>query len=425
MRTIKFDSIMKFSKFASRFNSDAGIVQLMDDLGSAMSGKSDVLMLGGGNPSHIPGVQQYLRDSFYRLIDQPASFAHTVGNYELPQGNQEFIDAIVDMMNEQYQWEITSDNVALTVGSQSAFFFLFNMLAGEDEEGVFKQILLPLTPEYIGYSDVGLSDNMFYSYRPLIEKLDEPFFKYHVDFENLQVRDNTAAICVSRPTNPTGNVLGDDEVSELLSLAEAHDIPLIVDNAYGEPFPNIIFTETSPVWNENIIYCMSLSKVGLPGTRTGIVIADRAVVELIRNMNAIVNLAPPNFGAMIAKDLISSGEILRLSQLLIKPYYQTKVEHAVKIIRKEFEGIEYYIHKPEGAIFLWLWFPALPITSNELYERLKERNVLVISGSYFFPGLKEDWEHAHQCLRITYSMDEKVVEEGVKIIAQELKDLMV
>lgn len=416
---------MKFSKFASRFNSDAGIVQLMDDLGNAMSGKSDVLMLGGGNPSHIPAVQQYLRDSLHRLIDNPASFSHAVGNYELPQGNQEFIDAVVNMMNEQYQWGITSDNVVLTVGSQSAFFFLFNMLAGEDEDGVFKQILLPLTPEYIGYSDVALSDNMFYSCRPLIEKLDEPFFKYHVDFENLQVRDNTAAICVSRPTNPTGNVLDDDEVSKLLSLAETHDIPLIVDNAYGEPFPNIIFTKTNPVWNENIIYCMSLSKVGLPGTRTGIVIADKPVVELIRNMNAIVNLAPANLGAMMAKDLISSGEILRLSELLIKPFYQTKVDHAVKILCKEFEGIEFYIHKPEGAIFLWLWFPALPITSNELYERLKEKNVLVISGSYFFPGLEEDWKHAHQCLRITYSMDEKTVEEGIKIIAQELKKLMV
>ncbi len=416
---------MKFSKFASRFNSDAGIVQLMDDLGNAMSGKSDVLMLGGGNPSHIPAVQQYLRDSLHRLIDNPASFSHAVGNYELPQGNQEFIDAVVNMMNEQYQWGITSDNVVLTVGSQSAFFFLFNMLAGEDEDGVFKQILLPLTPEYIGYSDVALSDNMFYSCRPLIEKLDEPFFKYHVDFENLQVRDNTAAICVSRPTNPTGNVLDDDEVSKLLSLAETHDIPLIVDNAYGEPFPNIIFTKTNPVWNENIIYCMSLSKVGLPGTRTGIVIADKPVVELIRNMNAIVNLAPANLGAMMAKDLISSGEILRLSELLIKPFYQTKVDHAVKILCKEFEGIEFYIHKPEGAIFLWLWFPTLPITSNELYERLKEKNVLVISGSYFFPGLEEDWKHAHQCLRITYSMDEKTVEEGIKIIAQELKKLMV
>ncbi|MBL1142310.1 MAG: valine--pyruvate transaminase [Proteobacteria bacterium] len=415
---------MKFSKFASRFTDDSGIVQLMDDLGSAMSGNSDVLMLGGGNPSHIPGVQQYFRDSLHRLIDNPSLFCHAVGNYELPQGNQDFINAIVNMMNEQYQWGISSENVALTIGSQSAFFFLFNMLAGEDSRGNHNQILLPLTPEYIGYSDVGLSDNMFYSYRPLIEKLDDRFFKYHVDFDNLKVRDNTAAICVSRPTNPTGNVLSDEEVFKLMSLAETNNIPLIVDNAYGEPFPNIIFTETKPVWNKNIIYCMSLSKVGMPGTRTGIVIADKAVVELIRNMNAVINLSTANFGAMIAKDLISSGEILRLSQLLIKPYYQKKVEHAVELIRKEFAGIDYYIHKPEGAMFLWLWFPGLPITSNELYERLKENGVLVISGSHFFPGLEDDWSHKHQCIRITYSMEESVVEKGIKKIAQELKALV-
>ena len=415
---------MNFSKFASRFDSQSGIVQLMDDLGNAMSGNSDALMLGGGNPSHIPGVQQYFRDSLHRLIENPTLFAHAVGNYELPQGNQEFINAIVELMNKQYQWGIKVENVALTIGSQSAFFFLFNMLGGEDETGIHKQILLPMTPEYIGYSDVGLSDDLFYSYRPLIEKQDNHFFKYHVNFDDMNIRENTAAMCVSRPTNPTGNVLSDIEISRLLSLAETHDVPFIIDNAYGEPFPNIIFTETNPIWNKNIIYCMSLSKVGLPGTRTGIVIADEPVINLIRNMNAVINLATGNFGAMITKDLVSSGEILRLSQLQIKPYYQAKVAHAVEIMHREFDGLDYYIHKPEGAIFLWLWLPGLPISSDKLYERLKEKGVIVISGSHFFPGLEEDWEHKHQCIRITYSMEESVVEQGIKIIAKELKSIL-
>ena len=415
---------MNFSKFASRFDSQSGIVQLMDDLGNAMSGNSDALMLGGGNPSHIPGVQQYFKDSLHRLIENPALFAHAIGNYELPQGNQDFINAIVELMNKQYQWGIKVENVALTIGSQSAFFFLFNMLGGEDEAGIHKQILLPMTPEYIGYSNVGLSDDLFYSYRPLIEKQDNHFFKYHVNFDDMNIRENTAAMCVSRPTNPTGNVLSDIEISRLLSLAENHDIPFIIDNAYGEPFPNIIFTETNPIWNKNIIYCMSLSKVGLPGTRTGIVIADEPIINLIRNMNAVINLATGNFGAMITKDLISSGEILRLSQFQIKPYYQAKVIHAVEIIHRELDGLDYYIHKPEGAIFLWLWLPGLPISSDELYERLKLKGVIIISGSHFFPGLEEDWKHKHQCIRITYSMNEKIVEKGIKLIAKELKSIL-
>ena len=412
---------MKFSKFASRFDSDSGIVQLMDDLGNAMTGNNDLLMLGGGNPSHIPIVQECFRESLLRLIKNPALFSHVIGNYELPQGNQDFINAIVAMINEQYGWGIKSENVALTIGSQSAFFFLFNMLGGEHEDGTHQKILLPITPEYIGYSDVGLTTNLFYSYQPVIEKLDNHFFKYHIDFDKLTVRENTAAMCVSRPTNPTGNVLTDEEMLKLLAIAEQHDIPLIIDNAYGEPFPSIIFTETKPFWNNNTIFCMSLSKIGMPGTRTGIVIADDLIINSIRNMNAVINLATANFGPMIANDLLRSGEMQRLSQSEIKPFYQKKLKHALRVIRREFDGIDYYIHRPEGAIFLWLWLPDLSISTDKLYERLKSRGVLVISGSHFFPGLEENWEHKHQCLRITYSMDEDTVEKGIKLIADEIR----
>ena len=414
---------MKFSKFASRFDSESGIVQLMDDLGNAMAGNNDLLMLGGGNPSHIPSVQECFRESLLRLIENPSLFSHAIGNYELPQGNQNFINAIVGMMNEQYSWKINSNNVALTIGSQSAFFFLFNMLGGEYDDGVYRKILLPMTPEYIGYSDVGLTTNLFYSYQPAIKKIDEHFFKYHIDFDNLVVKENTAAICVSRPTNPTGNVLTNAEMIKLQLISEDNNIPLIIDNAYGEPFPSIIFTETKPFWNKNTVFCMSLSKVGMPGTRTGIIIANEQIIQTIQNMNAVVNLATANFGAMIANDLVRTGKILDLSRSVIKPFYQKKLEHALNTVRKEFNNIDYYIHTPEGAIFLWLWLPALPISSDELYERLKLKGVLVISGSHFFPGLEDDWKHRYQCIRVTYSMDKRTVEKGIKIIADEIRNV--
>jgi len=414
---------MKFSKFASRFDSESGIVQLMDDLGNAMTGNNNLLMLGGGNPSHIPCVQESFRESLLRLIEDPLLFSHTIGNYELPQGNQDFINAIVEMMNEQYDWKINSNNVALTIGSQSAFFFLFNMLGGEHDDGTYHKILLPITPEYIGYSDVGLTGNLFYSYKPIIEKIDEHFFKYHINFDKLVIKDNTAAICVSRPTNPTGNVLTDNEMKKLQSISENNNIPLIIDNAYGEPFPSIIFTKTKPFWNKNTIFCMSLSKIGMPGTRTGIVIANEEIIQSIRNMNAVVNLATANFGAMIANDLVRTGKILHLSKSAIKPFYQKKLKHALSTIRKEFENIDYYIHTPEGAIFLWLWLPSLPISSDQFYERLKLKGVLVISGSHFFPGLEDDWEHKRQCIRVTYSMEEKIVEQGIRVMADEIRKI--
>jgi len=51
----------------------------------------------------------------------------------------------------------------------------------------------------------------------------------------------------------------------------------VIDNAYGLPCPGIIFSEATPLWNSNIILCMSLSKLGLPGSRCDIVIAAEKV----------------------------------------------------------------------------------------------------------------------------------------------------
>ena len=319
---------MKISRFASRFDMDSGIVQLMDDLGDAMSINKDMLMLGGGNPSHIPEVQQFFHDKMQRVLDRPAEFAHMIGDYDSPQGDKPFIEAIAELLNKENGWDISSKNVALTAGSQAGFFLLFNMFGGECTDGVQRQILLPMAPEYIGYSDIGLSDGMFIARKPNIETFDDHTFKYHVNFDELNIDqefdDNIGAICVSRPTNPTGNVITDDEVKHLSQLAQKNGIPFIIDNAYGMPFPNIIFSKATSHWNNNTVLCMSLSKIGLPGTRTGIVIANEEIFIMITSMNAVLNLSIGSVGPTLAHDLVTSGEITRLSKTIIKPYYQNK-----------------------------------------------------------------------------------------------------
>ena len=93
----------------------------------------------------------------------------------------------------------------------------------------------------------------------------------------------------------------------------------------------------------------------------------------------------------------------------------------MKLLFEELDGIDFHIHKPEGAFFLCLWFPGLPITNAELYERLKKRGVLVVPGHYFFPGLKQQWQHKNECIRVNYSPDKETVTRGIKIIADEVK----
>jgi valine--pyruvate aminotransferase len=93
----------------------------------------------------------------------------------------------------------------------------------------------------------------------------------------------------------------------------------------------------------------------------------------------------------------------------------------MKLLFEELDGIDFHIHKPEGAFFLWLWFPGLPITNAELYDRLKKKGVLIVPGHFFFPGIKEQWQHKNECIRINYSQSEETVTRGIKIIADEVK----
>ena len=412
---------MNFSMFGDKANFKSGIKSLMDDLGHAMAVNKDMLMLGGGNPAHIQDVQKILRDKMNRIMSSGALFEECIGNYDAPQGNFKFIEELAGLLNREFNWNIKSSNIALTNGSQSAFFFLFNMFSGRFKDGSFKKILLPLTPEYIGYNDVGItSEEIFTSIKPEINFLGDHIFKYSIDFDNLKIDEKIGAICVSRPTNPTGNVLSDLEIERLSALAKKHDIPLIIDSAYGTPFPNMIYTDVKPYWNDHIIVCMSLSKLGLPGARTGIIIANEEIINAICQMNAIINLAPGSIGPTLVESLLDSNEIISISREIIRPHYLKKSEAAVSAFKSKLSGVDFYIHAPEGAFFLWLWFRGIKIDSDTLYERLKAKGVLIVPGHYFFAGLSDKWEHKDECIRVTYSQSESSVLKGIDIIAEEV-----
>ena len=305
-------------------------------------------------------------------------------------------------------------------GSQSSFFILFNSFAGQAGPAQ-KRVLIPLVPEYIGYCDVGIDADLITSQEARIQHLEDGFFKYQVDFDQLQVDHTTGLICVSRPTNPSGNVLTDAECRQLDEIARRNDVPLMIDNAYGTPFPNIIFTEASPLWNDNCIVCMSLSKLGLPGARTGIVIANEDIIRYFSNMTAITSLAPSGLGAEIVGQLIAEGALQGLCNELIRPFYQKRAALAVKLLRQAIDFPGLHVHKPEGSIFLWLWFEGLGITTSELYQQLKDAGLLVVPGKYFFPGQASPGAHAESCIRMNYVQSEADLERGIGILADALR----
>ncbi len=415
----------ELSEFGQGLCTGSGIGELMEDLGEALAaGGERMRMLGGGQPAHIPEIDAVWRLRMEEIMASRGELERMLGDYEGPAGNKRFRDSLAALFRREFGWDLGGENVAVTAGGQTAFFFLFNSLAGRFPDGRRRKILLPIVPEYIGYANQSTGGPLFRAAKPRLELIGDHEFKYRVDFEHLEIDEEVAALCVSRPTNPTGNVLTDSEVRHLAQLATENGIPLIIDNAYGAPFPNIIFSEAAPIWNENIILTQSLSKVGLPGTRTGIVIAREEVIRWMQSVTSIVGLANTNAGQAIMQPLLDNGEILRLSNEVIQTFYRARSEQARALVEEYFDpSLPWRVHKREGALFLWLWFEDLPISAGELYERLKARDVLVVSGNYFFYGLEdESWAHRNECLRISFTMPEETVREGFRIIGEEVRN---
>lgn len=398
----------------------------MEDLGQALNVNPDLLFLGGGNPARVPKMERVVAEHLTRLVKQPDYLHKLVGVYQSPQGSEVLIDSLVSYFNAELGWPLRACNIAIASGSQSAFFILMNMLAGPSavKGRAASHICFPLMPDYLGYADQGIDAGCFRGWRPDIALIGEHRFKYHIAFDRLNVDEHTAAFCLSRPANPSGNIISDSELSQLSALAAKHSIPLVLDLAYGQPFPGVEYEAAKLLWDENAIFVLSLSKLGLPGTRTGIVLANEDVIRHFVRINTVLCLANGSLGPGLLHSMLKSGELPRLSEQILVPFYRAKRDTMLACIAREFAGINYRVHLPEGAFFVWLWLPDLPISSADFYHLMKRRGVLIMAGEPFFFALDESWEHSRQCIRLTYCQDDKVISEAITLLARELRCLV-
>ena len=112
---------MKFSLFGDKFARHSGITRLMEDLNDGLR-TPGAIMLGGGNPAQIPQMNTYFKNLLADMLESGKA-TDALCNYDGPQGKSELLSALAEMLREELGWDIEPQNIALTNGSQSAFFW--------------------------------------------------------------------------------------------------------------------------------------------------------------------------------------------------------------------------------------------------------------------------------------------------------------
>jgi valine--pyruvate aminotransferase len=411
---------LALSQFGSQMSQLTGVRAIMKDIIETLSNSQgrEFINLSAGNPVILPEVEQLWRDCTQELLDSD-EYGEVVCRYGSSQGYAPLIEAIVEDFNARYGLELSDRHILITGGSQALYLFAANAFGGYTTSGELRQVVLPLSPDYTGYGGVSLTPEALLAYKPTLD-IDEVGhrFKYRPDFSQLQINQQTGCVIFSRPCNPTGNVISDEEVTKIAHLAAMHDVPVLVDSAYAPPFPALNFTAMTPQFGENIIHCMSLSKAGLPGERIGIAIGDPKLIGVLESFQTNACIHSSRYGQAIAAKAISSGKLADIATNVIRPHYQRKIEVLENTLDAAMPDIPWYLHRGEGAIFAWLWLQDLPMTDWEFYQELKQLGVIVVPGSTFFPGLREDWRHKQECLRISLTATETEIAEAMKRLAK-------
>jgi valine--pyruvate aminotransferase len=414
------------TQFGEEMSHLTGVRAIMKDIIETLrAGQGRAFInLSAGNPVILPEVEQLWRDSTQDLLNS-TEYGQVVCRYGTSQGYEPLVEAICNDFNQRYGLALTHRHILITPGSQALYFLAANALGGHTRSGQMKEIVLPLSPDYTGYGGISLVPEAVKAYRPALE-VDEAGhrFKYRPDFSQLQITADTGFVLFSRPCNPTGNVISDDEVRQIADLAAAHQVPVLIDSAYAPPFPALNFTEMTPLFGDNVLHCMSLSKAGLPGERVGVAIGDPAVIEVLECFQTNLCIHSSRYGQAIAARAIASGALANISEQVIRPYYQDKFAVLEAALDRAMpRSVPWYLHRGEGAIFAWIWFDHLPITDQDLYQRLKQEGVIVVPGNPFFPGLREDWPHTRQCLRISLTASATDLTHAVERLAKVVDEL--
>ncbi len=295
------------------------------------------------------------------------------------------------------------DNILVTNGTAEAnFITIWQYLDPGDE-------LILMLPNFMQIYGLARSFGVKVIPFHLREEL-----KWGPDLDELKslVSPRTKMIAVCNPNNPTGAVLGESEMKEIVRLAQEADAWLYSDEVYQGA--ELDGEETPSFWGlyDKVIACCGLSKAyALPGLRMGWLVGPKDKIEQAWSYHDYTS--------------ISSGILSNwLASLVLQPERRKKVlDRNRKILNENLAVLEEWVQKHKPLFELippragGIAFPRynMKINSTELADKLmKEKSVFIIAGDFF--GMDG-------YIRIGYGTEKDYFKAGLSLIDEALEEI--
>jgi len=354
-------------------------------------GAENVLDFSLGNPS-TPAPREVANTIKYMVEGlSPKDY----NSYTSSAGDTDTRLAVAKNLNKRFSTDYTDKNIFMTCGASASLNIIFRTIIESDDEII---VNIPYFPEYKVFIE-GQGG------KPVFAKCSENLCLDISEIEN-KINENTKAILINSPNNPSGVIYPKENLSALTELLErkqneySHPIFLISD----EPYRELVFTDEKPeflpnLYNNTLVAYSWSKSLSLPGERIGYILVPNKVKNH-EDVFAAVGGAARVLGYVCAPSMF---------QYVVKSCVDVEPNIGVyrtnrNILFKELLKMGYTVANPDGAFYMFIKSPNND--GVDFCERAKEYNMLLVPGEGF--GMKE-------YVRLSFCVETEKIEKSIDI----------
>jgi aspartate/methionine/tyrosine aminotransferase len=283
-------------------------------------------------------------------------------------GHPKLRGAIVDYYNSRYASTITPENVMIFAGGRPGIYTVMAFLK--------KQVRVRIgNIEWPAYLDIMNQSKTIYETVPFTK--ENNFHPKNEEYFNRMNLDEKTAILpiISNPQNPSGQTRSEQELCELIEMAEQPGNGILLDEAY-EMFhsPSVSGIEfVQDLDNSNIFLSGACTK-GLqsPGIRIGWIIASKTNIKILANYSSFGMGGVSHLSQQYAMKLLESSRVKKARKAVEEHYNWQRERYG-----KAFEEMGLGVYTGDGGFYHWLELPE-GMTSVELNKRLFKRGAAIL-----------------------------------------------
>ena len=284
---------------------------------------------------------------------------------------------------------VKEENVIITPGARFAVFsaMVSNISVGDE--------LIISEPAWPAYRDcanfIGVKVK---AVRTNVEQ------KWELDLDQLEqlITSNTKMIVLNSPNNPTGKIILEREIDEILKLARKNDIFVLSDEVYSM-YSYIPYKSIIDFGYDKSIMVSSFSKShAMTGFRVGYAISSKDIIDRISKIQAIAITSvaePMQYAAIAAMNSNVTKNI-------------TLMKKRLDFIKRELENLPCEFINPDGGMYYFVRFKN-SIDVNKIIFNLLNEGVAVAPGIGF-------GETYFDFIRISACQPTKLLNDGLKIL---------